>query len=152
MHVVYVTFFRTKEFVSLDTETTSTDAISAELVGLSFSVEEKKAFYVAIPANREEALRYVQIFKPLYEDEKIMKIGQNIKYDYEVLSNYGVTLKGKMFDTMIAHYLIQPELHHNMDYMAETLLQAIKAIHIEELLGPKGKKQKNMRELSPTDI
>ena len=113
-------FFRTKEFVSLDTETTSTDAISAELVGLSFSVEEKKAFYVAIPANREEALRYVQIFKPLYEDEKIMKIGQNIKYDYEVLSNYGVTLKGKMFDTMIAHYLIQPELHHNMDYMAET--------------------------------
>lgn len=144
-------FFRTKEFVSLDTETTSTDAISAELVGLSFSVEEKKAFYVAIPANREEALRYVQIFKPLYEDDKIMKIGQNIKYDYEVLSNYGVTLKGKMFDTMIAHYLIQPELHHNMDYMAETLLY-YKTIHIEELLGPKGKKQKNMRDLSPADI
>ena len=144
-------FFRTKEFVSLDTETTSTDAISAELVGLSFSVEEKKAFYVAIPANREEALRYVQIFKPLYEDDKIMKIGQNIKYDYEVLSNYGVTLKGKMFDTMIAHYLIQPELHHNMDYMAETLLH-YKTIHIEELLGPKGKKQKNMRDLSPADI
>ena len=130
---------------------TSTDAISAELVGLSFSVEEKKAFYVAIPANREEALRYVQIFKPLYEDDKIMKIGQNIKYDYEVLSNYGVTLKGKMFDTMIAHYLIQPELHHNMDYMAETLLH-YKTIHIEELLGPKGKKQKNMRDLSPADI
>ena len=144
-------FFRTKEFVSLDTETTSTDAISAELVGLSFSVEEKKAFYVSIPANREEALRYVQIFKPLYEDDKIMKIGQNIKYDYEVLSNYGVTLKGKMFDTMIAHYLIQPELHHNMDYMAETLLH-YKTIHIEELLGPKGKKQKNMRDLSPADI
>ena len=144
-------FFRTKEFVSLDTETTSTDAISAELVGLSFSVEEKKAFYVAIPANREEALRYVQIFKPLYEDDKIMKIGQNIKYDYEVLSNYGVTLKGKMFDTMIAHYLIQPELHHNMDYMAETLLH-YKTIHIEDLLGPKGKKQKNMRDLSPADI
>ena len=144
-------FFRTKEFVSLDTETTSTDAISAELVGLSFSVEEKKAFYVAIPANREEALRYVQIFKPLYEDDKIMKIGQNIKYDYEVLSNYGVTIKGKMFDTMIAHYLIQPELHHNMDYMAETLLH-YKTIHIEELLGPKGKKQKNMRDLSPADI
>ena len=80
-----------------------------------------------------------------------MKIGQNIKYDYEVLSNYGVTLKGKMFDTMIAHYLIQPELHHNMDYMAETLLH-YKTIHIEELLGPKGKKQKNMRDLSPADI
>lgn len=144
-------FFITKESVSIDTETTSTDAISAELVGLSFSVEEKKAFYVAVPANYEEALKIVQIFKPLYESDKIMKIGQNIKYDYEVLSRYGVTLQGKMFDTMIAHYLIQPELHHNMDYMAETLL-GYQTIHIEELLGPKGKKQKNMRDLSPTDI
>ena len=144
-------FFITKEFVSIDTETTSTDAISAELVGLSFSVEEKKAFYVAIPANYEEALKIVQIFKPLYESDKIMKIGQNIKYDYEVLTKYGVTLQGKMFDTMIAHYLIQPELHHNMDYMAETLL-GYQTIHIEELLGPKGKKQKNMRDLSPADI
>lgn len=144
-------FFITKESVSIDTETTSTDAISAELVGLSFSVEEKKAFYVAIPANYEEALKIVQIFKPLYESDKIMKIGQNIKYDYEVLTRYGVTLQGKMFDTMIAHYLIQPELHHNMDYMAETQL-GYQTIHIEELLGPKGKKQKNMRDLSPTDI
>ena len=144
-------FFITKEFISIDTETTSTDAISAELVGLSFSVEEKKAFYVAVPANYEEALKIVQIFKPLYESDKIMKIGQNIKYDYEVLTKYGVTLQGKMFDTMIAHYLIQPELHHNMDYMAETLL-GYQTIHIEELLGPKGKKQKNMRDLSPTDI
>jgi len=144
-------FFITKESVSIDTETTSTDAISAELVGLSFSVEEKKAFYVAVPANYEEALKIVQIFKPLYESDKIMKSGQNIKYDYEVLTRYGVTLQGKMFDTMIAHYLIQPELHHNMDYMAETLL-GYQTIHIEELLGPKGKKQKNMRDLSPTDI
>ncbi|MBW4901383.1 DNA polymerase I [Prevotella melaninogenica] len=144
-------FFITKEFVSIDTETTSTDAISAELVGLSFSVEEKKAFYVAVPANYEEALKIVQTFKPLYESDKIMKIGQNIKYDYEVLTKYGVTLQGKMFDTMIAHYLIQPELHHNMDYMAETLL-GYQTIHIEELLGPKGKKQKNMRDLSPADI
>ena len=144
-------FFITKESVSIDTETTSTDAISAELVGLSFSVEEKKAFYVAVPANYEETLKIVQIFKPLYESDKIMKIGQNIKYDYEVLTRYGVTLQGKMFDTMIAHYLIQPELHHNMDYMAETLL-GYQTIHIEELLGPKGKKQKNMRDLSPTDI
>ena len=144
-------FFITKESVSIDTETTSTDAISAELVGLSFSVEEKKAFYVAVPANYEEALKIVQIFKPLYESDKIMKIGQNIKYDYEVLTRYGVTLQGKMFDTMIAHYLIQPELHHNMDYMAETLL-GYQTIHIEELLGPKGKKQKNMRDLSPADI
>lgn len=144
-------FFITKESVSIDTETTSTDAISAELVGLSFSVEEKKAFYVAVPANYEEALKIVQIFKPLYESDRIMKIGQNIKYDYEVLTRYGVTLQGKMFDTMIAHYLIQPELHHNMDYMAETLL-GYQTIHIEELLGPKGKKQKNMRDLSPADI
>ena len=144
-------FFITKEFVSIDTETTSTDAISAELVGLSFSAEEKKAFYVAVPANYEEALKIIQIFKPLYESDKIMKIGQNIKYDYEVLTRYGVTLQGKMFDTMIAHYLIQPELHHNMDYMAETLL-GYQTIRIEELLGPKGKKQKNMRDLSPTDI
>ena len=144
-------FFITKEFVSIDTETTSTDAISAELVGLSFSVEERKAFYVAVPANYEEALKIVQIFKPLYESDKIIKIGQNIKYDYEVLTRYGVTLQGKMFDTMIAHYLIQPELHHNMDYMAETLL-GYQTIHIEELLGPKGKKQKNMRDLSPADI
>lgn len=144
-------FFITKEYVSIDTETTSTDAISTELVGLSFSVEENKAFYVPIPANNEEAIKYVQIFKPLYESDKIMKIGQNIKYDYEVLSRYGITLQGKMFDTMIAHYLIQPELHHNMDYMAETLL-GYQTIHIEELLGPKGKKQKNMCALSPSDI
>ena len=144
-------FFMTKEFVSIDTETTSTDAIRAELVGLSFSVEENKAFYVPLPANREEALKYVRIFKPLYENDNILKIGQNIKYDYEVLNNYGVTLQGEMFDTMIAHYLIQPELHHNMDYMAETLL-GYRTIHIEELIGPKGKKQKNMRDLSPTDI
>lgn len=144
-------FFITKEFVSIDTETTSTDAISAELVGLSFSAEESKAFYVPVPANYEEALKVVQIFKPLYESDKIMKIGQNIKYDYEVLTRYGMTIQGKMFDTMIAHYLIQPELHHNMDYLAETLL-GYQTIHIEELLGPKGKKQKNMRDVSPTDI
>ena len=144
-------FFLTKEFISIDTETTSTDAISAELVGLSFSAEESKAFYVPVPANYEEALKVVEIFKPLYESDKIMKIGQNIKYDYEVLTRYGVTIQGKMFDTMIAHYLIQPELHHNMDYLAETLL-GYQTIHIEELLGPKGKKQKNMRDLSPTDI
>ena len=144
-------FFITEEFVSIDTETTSTDAINAELVGLSFSAEESKAFYVPVPANYEEALKVVEIFKPLYESDKIMKIGQNIKYDYEVLTRYGVTIQGKMFDTMIAHYLIQPELHHNMDYLAETLL-GYQTIHIEELLGPKGKKQKNMRDVSPTDI
>lgn len=144
-------YFFTKEFLCLDTETTSADAIDAELVGLSFSVAEKEAFYVAIPDNREEALKIVNIFKPLYEDEKILKIGQNIKYDYEVLHKYGVTLKGKLFDTMIAHYLIQPELRHNMDYMAETLLN-YKTIPIESLIGAKGKHQKSMRDLQPSEI
>ena len=144
-------FFRTKDFLVLDTETTSTSAIDAELVGLSFSVEEHKAFYVPIPANREEALRIVNIFKPLYEDPSILKIGQNLKYDLEVLRNYDVELKGKMWDTMIAHYLIQPELRHNMDYMAEVYLH-YKTIHIDELIGPKGKSQRSMRELEPKDV
>ena len=144
-------FLMTFEIVSLDTETTSTNAIEAELVGMCFSVEENKAFYVPVSANREEALRIVNIFKPLYENEKILKVGQNIKYDLEVLANYGVTLKGKMFDTMIAHYVLQPELYHNMDYLAEIYLK-YKTIHIEELIGPKGKGQKNMRDLNPQDV
>ena len=142
-------FFRTKDFLVLDTETTSTSAIDAELVGLSFAAEEHKAFYVPIPANREEALRIVNIFKPLYEDPKILKVGQNLKYDLEVLRNYDVRLDGPMWDTMIAHYLIQPELRHNMDYMAEVYLH-YQTIHIDELIGPKGKNQRSMRDLSPT--
>ncbi len=142
-------YFMTKDFLVLDTETTSTNAIDAELVGLSFAVKEHEAFYVPIPANREEALRIVNIFKSLYEDPKILKIGQNLKYDLEVLHNYDIELKGKMWDTMIAHYLIQPELRHNMDYMAEVYLK-YQTIHIDELIGPKGKNQKSMRDLSPT--
>ena len=142
-------FFLTKEILSLDTETTSTSPIDAELVGLSFAVEEHKAFYVPIPANREEALRIVNIFKSLYEDQKILKIGQNLKYDLEVLRNYDIHLQGPMWDTMIAHYLIQPELRHNMDYMAETYLH-YQTVHIDELIGPKGKGQRSMRDLSPT--
>ena len=141
-------YFLTKQILSLDTETTSTHAIDAELVGLSFATEENKAFYVALPTEREQALKFVEIFKPVYENENILKIGQNIKYDMEVLANYGVELKGKLFDTMIAHYLIQPELHHNMDYLAETLLN-YQTVHIEELIGPKGKNQKSMREVDP---
>ena len=144
-------FFRTKQILSLDTETTSLSPIDAELVGLCFAVEAHQAFYVAIPNDREEALQYVNIFKPIYEDPSILKIGQNIKYDYMVLMNYGVTLKGKMFDTMLAHYVVQPELHHNMDYLAETLLH-YKTIHIDELIGPHGKHQKSMRELDPKDV
>ena len=144
-------FFLTKEILSLDTETTSTNPIDAELVGLSFSVEEKKAFYVAVPDNREEAQKIVNIFKPLYENPEILKIGQNLKYDLEVLHNYGVSLTGPMFDTMIAHYLIQPELRHNMDYMAETLLH-YRTIHIEELIGERGRNQRNMRDLKPAEV
>ena len=144
-------YLLTNEIVSLDTETTSTHPIDAELVGLSFSVKENEAFYVAIPANREQALKLVNIFKPIYESDKILKVGQNIKYDKEVLHNYGITVQSPMFDTMIAHYLINPELHHNMDYMAETLLH-YQTIHIEELIGPKGKHQKSMRDLDPKDV
>ncbi|MEE0052476.1 MAG: DNA polymerase I, partial [Prevotella sp.] len=141
----------TKQILSLDTETTSTHAVDAELVGLSFAVEEKEAFYVAIPSDCKEALKFVNIFKPLYENPKIMKVGQNIKYDYEVLMNYGVEIQGKMFDTMIAHYLIQPELYHNMDYLAEVYLH-YQTVHIEDLIGPKGKNQKSMRDLAPSEV
>ena len=144
-------FFLTKEILVLDTETTSTAAIDAELVGLSFAVEEHKAFYVPIPANREEALRIVNIFKPLYEDPRILKIGQNLKYDLQVLRNYDIHLAGQMWDTMIAHYLIQPELRHNMDYMAEIYLN-YQTIHIDELIGPKGKNQKSMCDLPPSMV
>ncbi len=144
-------YFLTKEILSLDTETTSVEAINAKLVGLSFSVKENEAFYVPVPQDEAEARKIVEIFRPAYENEKILKIGQNLKYDYEVLMNYGVEIKGKMFDTMIAHYVIQPELHHNMDYLAEIYLN-YQTIHIEELIGPKGKGQKNMSDLDPKDV
>ena len=142
-------YFLTNEILSLDTETTSTSSIDAELVGLSFAVKEFEAFYVPIPAEREKALQIVNIFKPVYENPKILKVGQNLKYDLEVLRNYNIQLQGPMWDTMIAHYLIQPELRHNMDYMAEIYLN-YKTIHIDELIGPKGKNQRSMRDLSPT--
>ena len=141
----------TKDIFSLDTETTGTDAMTAELVGMSFSYEENKAFYVPVPQNRDEAQKIVDKFKPLFENENSLKVGQNIKYDMIVLANYGVTIKGKMFDTMIAHYVLQPELHHGMDYLAEVYLK-YDTIKIEELIGAKGKNQRNMRDLAPTDI
>ena len=144
-------YFLTKEILSFDTETTSTNAIDAELVGLSFAVEEFKAVYVAVPEEREAAQRMVDIFRPLYEDEHIMKVGQNIKYDYEVLRRYGIEVRGPMFDTMLAHYIVQPELHHNMDYMAETLL-GYQTIHIDQLIGPRGKGQRSMRDLQPQEV
>lgn len=146
-----IDLFFTNDFLSLDTETTGTDPISAKLVGLSFSIRENQAFYVPIPQNDEEAQKIVNEFKPIYENKKILKIGQNIKYDLLVLQNYGVELKGKIFDTMIAHYLLQPELHHGMDYLAEVYLN-YQTIHIEELIGSKGKNQKNMADLPPTAV
>ena len=144
-------YFLTKEILSLDTETTSLSPIDAELVGLSFSVKENEAFYVPVPADQDEARKIVDLLTPVYENEKILKVGQNLKYDYEVLMKYGVRLAGKMFDTMLAHYVIQPELRHNMDYLAEIYLN-YKTIHIDELIGPKGKNQKNMRDLRPQDV
>ena len=144
-------YFLTKEILSLDTETTSLSPIDAELVGLSFSVKENEAFYVPVPADQDEARKIVDLLRPVYENEKILKVGQNLKYDYEVLMKYGVRLAGKMFDTMLAHYVIQPELRHNMDYLAEIYLN-YQTIHIDELIGPKGKNQKNMRDLRPQDV
>ncbi len=146
-----IDLFLTKDFLSLDTETTGTDPISAQLVGLSFSVKENQAFYVPIPQNPEEAQKIVNEFKLVYENPKILKIGQNIKYDLMVLENYGIGLQGEIFDTMIAHYLLQPELRHGMDYLAEVYLN-YQTIHIEELIGPKGRNQKNMADLPPEQV
>lgn len=141
----------TKEIFSLDTETTGTDPITAELVGMSFSYAENQAVYIPVPKYRKETQKIVNLLKPVFENEHAVKVGQNIKYDMLVLSNYGVQIKGKLFDTMIAHYVLQPELRHNMDYLAEIYLK-YQTIHIDELIGPKGKGQKNMRDLSPTEV
>ena len=142
---------QTAEILSLDTETTGTDPIVAELVGMSFSYKENEAFYVPVPANREEAQKIVNEFRPVFEKEDSLKVRQNIKYDILVLQNYGVEVKGKMFDTMIAHYVLQPELRHGMDYLAEIYLK-YETIKIEELIGSKGKNQGNMRDLKPEQV
>ena len=139
------------KIISLDTETTSTNAIEAQLVGLSFAIEEHKAYYVPVPEDNNEAQKIVEKFRPIYENADTVKVGQNIKYDLEVLRNYDVYLQGPLFDTMVAHYLLQPEQYHNMDFMAEVYLN-YNTVHIDELIGPKGKTQKNMRELAPNDV
>ena len=141
----------TTEILSIDTETTGTEPMEAELVGMSFSDTENRAYYVPVPANRDEALKIVNEFRPLYENENSMKVGQNIKYDMIILQNYGVQVKGKLFDTMLAHYVLQPELRHNMDYLAEIYLH-YQTIHIDELIGSRGKNQKSMRDLPPEDV
>ena len=139
------------ERVSVDTETTSVNPLEAELVGLSFARHEGEAWYVAVPAEREAAQRMVEIFRPLYESESIVKIGQNLKYDLNVLISYGVELAAPMFDTMLAHYVVQPELRHNLDYLAEIYLNYRK-IATEELIGARGKSQQSMRDLPPSAI
>ena len=141
----------TSEKFALDTETTGLDPMEAELVGMSFSLEENQAVYIPIPENQEEAFNIVSEFKKALENEKSLKIGQNIKYDMIVLQNYGVKVKGQLFDTMVAHYVLQPELRHNMDYLAEVYLN-YRTIHIDELIGSKGKNQKSMRSLSPEQV
>ena len=147
----FLQIIKTKEFFCLDTETTDIDPMRAELVGMSFSFAENQAFYVPVPANRDEAQKIVNEFKEVLENEQTLKIGQNMKYDILVLANYGIDVKGPMFDTMVAHYVLQPELRHNMDYLAEIYLH-YRTIHIEELIGAKGKNQGNMRTLSPEAV
>ena len=141
----------TSKILSLDTETTGTEPMDAELVGMSFSIAENEAFYVPVPSDWDEALKIVKEFRPVFENENSLKVGQNIKYDMIVLQNYGAVVKGPLFDTMIAHYVLQPELRHGMDYLAEIYLH-YQTIHIDELIGPKGKNQKNMRDLDPKDV
>lgn len=144
-------FLLTKSEVAFDTETTSTDALDAKLVGMSFAVEGGRAWYVAVPQDFDEACRIVDLFRPVLESDTIMLVGQNLKYDLNVLVKYGVELRAPLFDTMLAHYVIQPELRHNLDYLAEIYLK-YQTISIEELIGAKGRKQKNMADLLPQDV
>lgn len=137
--------------VCFDTETTGVNPLLSELVGLSFAYKEGEAYYVPIDDDREKAQQKVDIFRPFFEDEKIEKVGQNIKYDILELRNYDIQVKGKLFDTMIAHYLINPEIPHGMDYMAKMYLNYT-TIHIDELIGPKGKNQKNMRDIDQETV
>ena len=137
--------------VCFDTETTAVDALLAALVGMSFSFNQREAFYVALPENQQEAQLIVDSFKPFFENESIEKIGHNLKYDLQVLENYGIAVGGSLFDTMIAHYLIQPESKQSMDFLAEYYLQ-YKPVSITELIGKKGKNQGNMRDLDPKQV
>ena len=140
-----------KSSVAFDTETTSLEVLDAEVVGMSFSYAAGKAYYVNVPQERNKAMEWIHAFKPFWESEETEKIGQNIKYDISVLLNYDVQIKGPLFDTMIAHYLIQPDMRHNMDILAETYLN-YETISIETLLGKKGKNQKNMRDIAPKEV
>ena len=136
---------------AFDTETTGIEPMTAELVGMSFAIDEGEAYYVPVPAEKAAAERIVNIFKKALENPSSQKIGQNIKYDYIMMRRYGVRPAGAFFDTMVAHYLLQPEQRHNMDYLAEIYL-GYKTIHIEELIGPKGKGQRSMRDVAPEQV
>ena len=144
-------FLLGQEFFAFDTETDGIDPLKAGLVGMSFAVKENEAWYVPVPANSVEAAKVVERFSPALQNPKSLKIGQNIKFDILVLRKYNVKVAGPLFDTMIAHYVLQPELRHGMDYLAEIYLH-YQTIHIDELIGPKGKNQKNMRDLDPKDV
>ena len=133
-----------KQFI-FDTETTNVDVYSADLVGVSFAIKAHEAWYLPMPTEREKCQKKLELLRPLFEDETILKIGQNLKYDISMLAQYGINVKGKMFDTMLAHYLLEPEQRHNMDYLAEVYLNYI-TIPIEDLIG-KGRQQKTMREV-----
>ena len=128
-----------------DTETTNIDVYSATLVGLSFAITAHKAWYLPTPAEHEACQKILELLRPLFENENILKIGQNLKYDISILAQYGISVKGKLFDTMLAHYLLEPEQRHNMDYLAEVYLNYL-TIPIEDLIG-KGRQQKTMREV-----
>ncbi|WP_339838959.1 5'-3' exonuclease H3TH domain-containing protein, partial [uncultured Flavobacterium sp.] len=137
--------------VCFDTETTGLDALNAELVGIAFSYEKGKGFYVPFPENQDDALVLIEKIKPFFENETIEKIGQNLKYDLKILSKYNISVKGKLFDTMIAHYLINPDMRHNMDILSETYLK-YSPKSIEELIGKKGKNQKSMRDVTLEEV
>jgi len=151
---VFVQFLKlisSEKSICLDTETTGVEPMTAELVGMSFSWKKNEAWYLPLSTDQEETKKIVSRLKPVFENPSIRVIGQNIKYDLVVLKKYDLTIKGELFDTMIAHYLLQPELRHNMDYLAEIYLH-YKTIHIDELIGPKGKNQLNMRDIPQTTI
>ena len=142
----------THEKVAYDSETTSTDTMTADMVGMSFAVEGGEAWYVPVVSRETARVREVlEIFRPFFENEKILKVGQNLKFDLNILARSGMELRPPMFDTMLAHYIIQPELRHNLDYLAEIYLH-YQTIHIDELIGPKGRGQKSMAGLAPADV
>lgn len=146
-----ITYLLKQEEFAFDTETTSLDTLEAQMVGMSFSASKDEAFYVPLSLDTTEAKKVLDTFKPLFENNTILKIGQNLKYDLQVLSTAGVKVNGPFFDTMLAHYLIEPDKRHGMDTLSETYLNYI-PVSIESILGKKGKKQKNMRDIPSSEV